>query len=202
MRKLSNVSEILIFTVGYLIFFGGLAVYEKNFEFLFYAAVMIFLIWLALDVYHRIKLQKWIIICISLLGLLHMAGGNLTLNEVRLYDFEIIPGLIRYDNVVHFFGTFILTFIAYSLIHPIIDDNLKRKKRLLFMWMLVLMALGVGAVNEIIELVAVEFLDASAGVGDYTNNAVDLVFNLFGSVLACFIIYHYYRKEEVENIYW
>ena len=65
------------------------------------------------------------------------------------------------------------------------------------MGMLILMALGVGAINEIIEFIAVEFLEAAQQVGDYENNAKDLVFNLFGSFIASLIIYNYYKKEDV-----
>lgn len=43
--------------------------------------------------------------------------------------------------------------------------------------------MGVSAVNEIIELSAVVFFNSS-GVGDYYNNALDMVFNLAGIMIA------------------
>ena len=57
--------------------------------------------------------------------------------------------------------------------------------------------MGVGAGAEITELLAVVFFDASAAVGDYYNNAIDLVFNLLGSLTACgyLIIYHNYKNK-------
>ena len=57
------------------------------------------------------------------------------------------------------------------------------------------MAMGVGAFNEILELIAVVFLGAAEQVGDYFNNALDLFFNLIGSTIACFFIIHYHKKH-------
>lgn len=192
--------KILIFTFAYLTLFTASAIYENNFEFLFYTGIMLVLIWLAIDVYHRVKLEKWIIGSLSLLGLLHLAGGNLFYRGTRLYDIEWFrqPLLIRYDNLVHLFGTFILTFLVFNLVQPIIDLNLRKTKRLLFMGMLILMALGVGSLNELIEFIAVIAFNAADRVGDYDNNARDLVFNFVGSVMATAIIYHYYRESQEE----
>jgi hypothetical protein len=54
--------------------------------------------------------------------------------------------------------------------------------------------MGTGAFVEIIEFSAVVFLGAAEQVGDYFNNAIDLLFNLTGSGIACFFIMHYHRK--------
>jgi hypothetical protein len=48
--------------------------------------------------------------------------------------------------------------------------------------------MGLGAFNKVIELGAVIFLGASGQVGDYLNNAIDLMYNLGGAVLACFYL--------------
>ncbi len=54
--------------------------------------------------------------------------------------------------------------------------------------------MGFGAFNEIIELLAVLLFDATQQVGGYLNNALDLVFNLIGSIIACFFIIDYHKK--------
>ena len=46
-----------------------------------------------------------------------------------------------------------------------------------------LASLGLSAINEIIEFSTVAFFNAD-GVGGYHNNALDLVFNLMGILLA------------------
>lgn len=65
----------------------------------------------------------------------------------------------------------------------------------LFSLLLILIALGIGALNEILEFGAVVFLDAQEAVGDYFNNAADLVFNLIGSVIAVIFIHPYHKKR-------
>ena len=47
----------------------------------------------------------------------------------------------------------------------------------------ILGAIGLGAVNEIIEFISV-LLFPGNGVGGYVNNAIDLVFNTLGAVIA------------------
>lgn len=192
--------RVLLFTIAYLLFFVVLAIHDQNFEFLFYTGVMLALIWLAIDIYHRVRLDKWIVFSLSLLGLLHLAGGNLLYRGQRLYDIVWFrePFLLRYDNIVHFFGTFILTFLVYNLVEPIVHLHLRKRKRLVFMGMLILMAMGAGSLNEIMEFIAVLAFDAADKVGDYDNNARDLVFNLLGSLLATAMIYGCSRSGRKE----
>jgi uncharacterized membrane protein YjdF len=60
-------------------------------------------------------------------------------------------------------------------------------------------ALGIGSLNEILELGAVVLLGAQEIVGDYFNNAMDLVFNQIGSVTAVFFIHHSNKKKVVKK---
>jgi uncharacterized membrane protein YjdF len=56
----------------------------------------------------------------------------------------------------------------------------------------VLAASSLGAVNEIIEFLAVILL-GSEGVGGYTNTAIDLVANLLGAIVGT--VYMYRRQD-------
>jgi hypothetical protein len=47
-----------------------------------------------------------------------------------------------------------------------------------------------------LEFTAVVFLGAQESVGNYLNNALDLVFNLLGSIIAVFFIFPYHRKRQ------
>jgi uncharacterized membrane protein YjdF len=49
--------------------------------------------------------------------------------------------------------------------------------------LLVVMGIGVGAVNEIVEFMPVLFL-GDTGVGDYFNTLWDIVFNTLGAIAA------------------
>ncbi|MFM2414732.1 MAG: hypothetical protein RI911_425, partial [Candidatus Parcubacteria bacterium] len=64
-------------------------------------------------------------------------------------------------------------------------------------FLLVTFASGLGAYNEIIEFGLVVFMGMSAQIGDYYNNALDLVCNFNGALAASVGIYlwNYRRKE-------
>jgi flagellar biosynthesis protein FlhB len=66
------------------------------------------------------------------------------------------------------------------------------------------MGLGVGLINEIVELTAVVYLNAQEGVGDYLNNAIDLVYNSIGVIVTVVILdiswqYHHGELKKLES---
>jgi len=189
---------ILIFTVIYIMLFSLLAIVTKNYEFLFYTIILFSLIILIVLYYKKLHLTPVILGGLSIVGLMHLAGGIVDVYGTRLYGFWIIQGILKYDNVVHAVGIFVATFVAYSIISPHLDLKTKQNP-ILFSLLLILIALGIGVINEIFEFGAVVFLDAQETVGDYFNNALDLVFNLIGSIIACFFIFPYHRKRQSYN---
>ena len=194
MDKKTESRLILIFTVAYLIFFGLLAFVKKNYEFLFYTIMLSSLIILIVSYYKKLHLKYIILGGLSFLGFMHLAGGTIDINGTRLYEFWIIQDILKYDNIVHALSLFVVTFVAYSIVSPHLDLKTKHHP-ILFSLLLVLTAMGIGTVNEILELGAVIFLGAQEGVGDYFNNALDLVFNLLGSIIAVFFIYPYHKRR-------
>jgi len=178
----------------YTIFFIVYALFQNNYEFILYSLIILLLLLTTINIYRKVELSNWIVVSLSLFGLLHLAGGNLTWAGTRLYDLEYIGGALHFDNIVHAIGVFLTTLILYNLIYPFIDKRIRERYGVFYL-LLVLMALGVGAVNEMIELSAVVFLGAGASVGDYLNNALDLVFNAAGSIMAIFVIHRYIRHK-------
>lgn len=185
---------ILFFTVGYVVAFTFIAFSQKNFEFLYYTLLMVGLIFLAERVNHHLHLAFFIVINLSILGFLHLLGGTAHLGQIRLYDYYFIPGVIRYDNIIHTYGTFIVTLTVYSLLIDFVDERIKRNYFSLYL-MLVFMAIGISSLVELVELFAVVFLGASEQVGGYFNNALDLLFNTLGSILACTVVYLYRSRS-------
>ena len=174
---------LLVFTVSYVAAFTVNAFLHRNLEFIYYTILMVGFIYLALFLDRFVHYSYTILFGLSIVGLLHLAGGNLYIGEIRLYDFYFIPGILRYDNVVHTFGTFVTTLLLYGLMADYIASPVRPRYPVLAL-LLVLMALGVGTVNEIVEFFAVVFLDAQEQVGGYFNNSLDIIFNTLGSVLA------------------
>ncbi|MFC2135778.1 DUF2238 domain-containing protein [Bacteroidota bacterium] len=185
---------MLWFTIGYLFTFTLLAIFKKNYEFLYYTIILSILIFIIVLYHKKIHLTKHILLGLTILGAMHIFGGNIHFFGTRLYDIYFIPGLLKYDNIVHSFGIFVATFVVYSFLHPHLDKQIDHNAVLLSL-ILISITMGIGAFNEVLELGAVVFFGAAKQVGDYINNAVDLVFNLIGSVIACFFIIRHHKRK-------
>ena len=175
--------RVLAFTVAYMVVFSVLAALRQNVEFLYYMVLMVGLIIFVIAYHRDLKMSTAVLIALSFVGLLHLMGGHLYLNGTRLYDVYLIGNIIRYDNFVHAVGIFVITLVLYSALVPHVDRSVRGSSWVLSV-VLVLMAMGVGAIIEIVEFGAVLFLDAGEAVGGYRNNSTDLLFNLAGSLVG------------------
>lgn len=182
---------MLWFTIIYMAFFTVFAILEKNYEFLYYTVVMSVIILILIRYKEHISFSPGIALGLTIVAALHIFGGNLHIQGVRLYDFWI-TGWFKYDNLVHIIGTLTATLLAYTFVFQHLNDKAKEKKLLLAM-IVVSMAMGIGALNEILELGAVVWFNASVQVGDYLNNAYDLVYNLIGSLMA--VVYLFWMQK-------
>ena len=191
---------VVFFILFYLVFFTVYAIIKSNFEFIFYSLIFLLFFELGIYIHKRIQLPIFIVIGLSLLGFMHILGGNIFIGEARLYDKIFFFGMIRYDNIVHFIGSILGTFVLNELFYFLIEKKTIVERRFYY-FSLFLMALGLGLINEIVELVAVVFLHAQAGVGDYLNNAIDLVYNSIGAIVAIIIldINWQYRSGELNS---
>jgi uncharacterized membrane protein YjdF len=194
MDEKTVVSVMFWFTVTYLTLFSIISSIEGNYEFLYYTCVIAVFMFVILFYYHQLHLTKTIIFSLTLLGVLHIAGGNIHIAGTRLYDIWLITGIFKYDNLVHAFGIAIATLVAYNILLPKMENSTKYRP-FAFSLMLVLIAMGIGALNEVVEFFAVIFLGAAKGVGDYFNNTVDLVYNLLGSTLVSVFLYYHHKKH-------
>lgn len=187
--------RILAFSIAYLVVFAFIAFASGNYEFVYYLGLMAALI-VFVVVYHRaLQLSNVVLATLSLVGLLHVMGGTIHVDGTRLYDLDWLGGRVHYDNMVHMVAVFVVTLVLYSALTPHVDRTI-RHSNVLLSAMLILMALGVGTINEIVEFGAVVFLGSAETVGDYWNNSLDLVFNLVGSVGAALLISFHHRRQE------
>jgi uncharacterized membrane protein YjdF len=109
-------------------------------------------------------------------GVLHLIGGVVPGRPV-FYETWLIGGVLKYDQAAHFAISAIVVVALWEAVGRHVDDAGVRSG------IVVLMALGLGALNEVFEfLSALRFADAY--VGDAANTAWDLVFNTFGAVTA------------------
>jgi hypothetical protein len=195
MKKKAQLRIILFIVIAYLIIFGIFSLSAKNYEFLYYTGIMSIIIFVAVLYHKKLHLPVPVLAGFAVFGIMHVSGGNIWIGTTRLYDLWLIPGILKYDNLVHFVAIFFVTLAIYSLLYPHFDKKIKRNKFLLFL-LLILISLGIGAFHEILELIAVALFHVEERVGGYINNALDLVFNLIGAILACFFLLIYHRREE------
>ena len=161
-----------------------LTVVLQNYEFLIYAVTVIVLVGLIYrtDVYFRFEaLGLWLF---NAWLAMHILGGLGSFRGERVYDVMLLDivgppyQVLKYDQFVHFFCYIAIAVLMWTVVNRIaaIDAN-----RMAVCVLNVLAASSVGALNEVIEFIAVVWL-AADGVGDYTNTAIDLVANLLGAI--------------------
>lgn len=124
----------------------------------------------------------------SLVGMGNMLGGVLLVNGEPLYLANVL-GPIRYDKVFHAVAAAAMVVIAWEAMKRWTDGVHHLGGQLLLTWLVVM---GGGAVVEIAELVGSTMSDVS--VGDYANNAFDLVANATGATVGVMIAWWWERR--------
>lgn len=184
---------ILVFTILYILGFGIYYLIAENYEFLWYIAILVVLTLLTITLNKKYNFNPILLFGVSIWGLMHMAGGSIFIYGKNLYSLILFPifssnitgtDLFRYDQFAHFYFHFVVTFLIYIILKNYLNKNYDKSIISIF---LLLVIMGIGALNEIIELTAV-LIVKDTGVGDYFNNAWDLVFNTLGAILAIVII--------------
>lgn len=179
------------FTAAYLLAAAVAAVVLRNGEFLFYILTMLALVAAVAAVHRRVSLSLGALWGLSLWGLLHMIGGLVPIpdqwphsGQPVVYSLWLIPGHLKYDQVIHAYGFGITTWVCWQGLR-----KAARVQRPTF-GLLVLAgaaSLGFGALNEVIEFAAT-LLMPETNVGGYINTGWDLVSNLVGVVIAMVLI--------------
>jgi uncharacterized membrane protein YjdF len=170
---------VLLVNAIYIPAFALVALRNVNYEFLLYVAVVVVAALLILWRQARVRFTLTILWGLTLWGLMHMAGGNIPAGGDVLYNVQLIPRVLRYDQLVHFFGFGVATLMCHHVVRGYLRDD--ARGRIGFYVLVALMGCGVGAINEVIEFVAVLAMPET-NVGGYDNTMWDLVFNLFGAV--------------------
>ncbi len=196
----SHVVAVFAFAIVYIGGAVALAMARGNREFLFYILVMLVLIAAITWVHSRVRLTPGLLWGLAVWGFFHMAGGLVPLppgwpyegDHAVFYSWWIVPPhYLKYDQVVHAYGFGITTWLCWHALRTaIIGFGAPRdqiKPTLGMLTLCVAAGVGFGAINEVIEFIAVLTLP-DTNVGGYENLGWDLVSNLSGAVLAALII--------------
>jgi hypothetical protein len=186
-----------LFTVAYSIAATAYCLSIGNNEFLIYVGIMVVVGGIVAAIHTKARFSPLCIWALSLWGLFHMAGGLVKVGG----DAEVLYNLwlvgdgygrgIKYDNFAHAYGFGVATWAAWQCLRRSLADTTPRFGPL---FGAVMIGEGLGALNEIIEFTTTQILPKT-NVGDYANNAWDLVFNLMGCIIAAILIAAFGRRK-------
>lgn len=188
---------LALFTAAYMVAAVAGSMMQGNTEFIFYIVVMVVLISVMTVVHKSVGLTTGLLWALSAWGLAHMAGGLIKLpagwpyngeNPV-LYSWWIIPQKLKYDQIVHAYGFGITTWLCWHTLRSAMRKSCGIELKPTFGLMVLMAAAGIGfgALNEIVEFIAVLTIP-NTNVGGYENTGWDLVANLVGAVIAAAVI--------------
>ena len=187
---------LFVFTAAYLATAAFYFSSVGNTEFLGYIAAVTLILLMVACTLHWTCIPSWLLWLLSLQMLLHILGGGVIINGDVLYNYVVFPidnptGLtfLKFDQIVHTFGSAVASLIAFFFLrkggfHPLG----------LFL-LTVFAACGLGALNEVIEFIA-KLSIPDTDVGGYYNTGVDLVVNLFGSVLGTSLALKFWKAKK------
>lgn len=191
---------LIAFVVLYMLVFSGLALRQGNTEFLMYAVIMVVFIVTILLLHRAIRFSPLALWLLAVWGLMHMAGGTVPIDPsltdayrgtsdgasrpaaAVLYSMRVHPDLPKYDQIVHVFGFFTATLACFQALRTL----LRAPKSAPTAVAAALMSIGLGALNEVIEFIAVLSMPQT-NVGGYTNTAWDLVANTIGATIGAIV---------------
>lgn len=161
-----------------------------------YVAVMGVLLLPVLILHRRVRLHPAALWGLSLWGLAHMCGGLVEVPDTWptagdspvLYNWWIIPDILKFDQAVHAFGFGLTTWICWqALTWTFAINHVPVRPTFGLLTLCIAAGMGFGALNEVVEFVATLTVPET-NVGGYINTGWDLVSNLVGSSIAAALI--------------
>ena len=186
---------LIAFTLAYFLAGTAVILMRRDYEFLVYIGVMTAVAAVVYGVHRRVNLAQASLWGLSLWGLMHLAGGltpvppdwPVTGKQV-LYSLWLIPGLIKYDHVVHAYGFGLTTWVCWQgLAASLRARGLPAAPTLGRLTLAAAAGTGFGALNEVLEFI-VTLIVPNTNVGGYVNTGWDLVSNLAGALMAVALI--------------
>jgi uncharacterized membrane protein YjdF len=182
---------VLAFTGLYLVAAGVGVIVTDDREFRVYLVVVVGVTGAIVALHRRIGFSVALLGAISLLGAVHMAGGLIRVPEGWpvdgrrvLYNLWLIPGRLKFDQVVHFYGSAVGTWACWQWLRA--AAKLTRPE-LSTVTIAALAAIGLGAINETAEFLTTRVVEET-NVGGFENTGWDLVSNFLGATVSAMIL--------------
>lgn len=171
-----------------------LFIMRSNMEFIAYVAIVLLIGIIIISFFKKKYLKLHELYLLSVWGFLHLMGGLIIFssghNLYQLILLDIINKgggyvILKMDQLIHFYGFGLIAYIMFR----VFSNKLKNTSSNLFIgFFAVMVAIGFGALNEVIEFIVVLSTEFN-GVGDLFNMGFDLIFNLTGAIIGSIIQY-------------
>jgi putative membrane protein len=187
---------ILLFTAFYTLAYAAFYIRALNTEFIGYVGVIVIIFGLLYGTLDKTRMPTYILAGLSLWGLMHMMGGSVQTEDGVLYAWRIYPFydgggefyILKFDQFVH---GYLYAIVAVLFLHLLRHYFCNHHSQILVAFIALCAAMGVSALNELIEFIAVLTVPDN-GVGGYFNLALDMVFNFAGALLGVIAYYLYH----------
>lgn len=178
------VPAVVLFTIGYTFVLLGYGLMVDSPLAVLYTSINLGLMGLMVLLHRTIRWSPKALWMASLVGLGNMLGGVILIGGQTLYLVEVI-GPIGYDKLFHFTAAAMLSLLAWETVARVAGPDAPRGHAglPLIVWLVVC---GGGAIVEIAEYVGATVGDVN--VGDYANNAQDLIANASGALLGTALV--------------
>lgn len=192
----SRLLPVAAFTLAYMVAAMILAALNWNYEFLYYGAMMVLFIIIIAVMDRNVRFSQLVLWGLSIWGIAHLLGGTVAIPERflepgtanTLYNARPVSWLPKYDQIVHAYGFGISTLAAWEALSAHVRAiNPRMRPTIGPLVAVVLIGMGLGAMNEVIEFLATLIMPGT-NVGGYVNTGWDLVSNLVGCLLAAAFI--------------
>jgi len=187
---------VVLFNLAYVLLAVGWVLSRGNSEFLAYIAVLLVIAAVIWWVHRSINIPLALLWCLSVWGAAHLAGGLMVIpaswprggETAVLYNLWLWPDWLKYDQLVHAYGFGITTWLCWrGLCAGLARQGITPRPTLGLLTLAAAASTGFGALNEVIEFIVTVFVPEN-NVGGYVNTALDLCFNLAGSLIAAGLI--------------
>ncbi|MEY2570293.1 MAG: hypothetical protein QOE63_643 [Acidimicrobiaceae bacterium] len=171
--------RITILTGGAIASFAAFGIARGDHRVWAYLVVTSVLVTATIVVDRRVRFSAPVLGVLCSAMVLHLSGGLLPgPNEAILYDQWLVPGVLKYDQLVHFINCAALALACFVVLRRWLRPGIAPAGPA---FAAAAMACGLGAVNEVFEYLA-SLLFHDLDVGGYDNTGWDLVFNLAGAL--------------------
>lgn len=195
--KSPKITGVVYMTVIYLLGFIAASLYLESYNSLYYIAIQSIITVVVYIAHKRIQYALPLLWSLSLWGLLNLAGQIIPLppevptkdSTQTLGELWLVREIFIYDNLVHFYGFAVATWVSWQTLCRIIHTRYQRRlmPTIGLLLLVVTSSMGYGALNEMIEFLTQLIFNLQHS-DTYHSTCWDMIINTLGAMIAAVMI--------------